>query len=511
MEQQETNEAIPCGLVLYSDGGARGGNPGFAGWGMHGYIFVHGPSKKPLGVPDNFITAKGYLQKSLIANLNSPEVRANDGPIAVPEEVTPLKYIDAFGSFANPTSNNVAELYGAINALSYAIKQPDFNIRSIQVFTDSEYTCKGLASWVDGWKANGWLKNDGMPPANVEVWKQLDALRNELEARGVIVNVDWVKAHNGDLGNEAADKHATLGVMASFQEKVVVNFYESDPTGYWKYTVDKHPMIANRRLYFNTQAGFNTPGVYYMGEHGKDDDLIGKRMSDGAYSVVRLNQPDHVIEMVRNHQINLSGDLDTLIMIRLDKLYRPDTHRDLKQHGTLAVEQPSNMRLDLHCLDKEPLTRELRPPRLAMRAVEAISDLIGRLDSHLAQDGSVVSTDLTDIFYDKEIKEKKGEQIVTYKLKPEFGVGASSLKVSAGYQDGRGGDGGVVQTPITITFGLDILDRNGLKRLEEDNPKVSLITWQEADKALRFATVIETDDAKGIWCGYYSNLIFLNA
>lgn len=502
----ELKEQLPVGVVFYTDGGCRGGrNPGFAGWGMHGYLFINEVSKKPLGVPDNFITAKGYVRKAAADNSN-PEIVAERGKNDV-VEVTPLRYVEAYGSFKELTSNNVAELMGAIRALQYVQDQKaQFNIVSVQIFSDSEYTCKGLEEWVDGWRNNGWLKADGNPPANVQYWKQLITLRDNLVKEGVEVSIDWIKAHNGDLGNEAADRLATLGVMGSYAELHIEKIIESDVAGFWKYNVDKHPMIANRRLYFNTQTGFNTPGVYYLGEHGKDDDLIGKRMVDGAYSVVRLEKPDPVIELVRDYQNSLAGELDTLVMIRLDKLFRPDTHRDLAEHGTLAVSRPSPVRLDLHCHDREPLTRELRPPRLAMRAVEAVSDLIIRLDNFLAEDNDVTATDLTALFYDIEVKDKKGVQTKEYKLKAEFGVGASSLKVDANY---RTNTGEIKQIPITLTFGLDILDRNGMKRLEDGEPRVNLITWREADEAIRFATVIETTTGTGIWCGYYSNLVFL--
>jgi hypothetical protein len=323
----------------------------------------------------------------------------------------------------------------------------------------------------------------------------------------VDVRINWVKGHNDILGNVLADRLATVGVMASKQKKFinVINIEEAE--GYWKYTVNQHPFLANRRMYFNTDSKHARPGEYYLGDHGKEDDLLGKRISDGAYAVVVLDEPDNILELIRDHQIELARDNNTIVMIRLDHLFRPSTHQEINNHGTLALEQINPHRLDLACLDREPLTRELRPPKLAMRAIDAINELAIKLHHYLEQNPEIVTTDLTPILYDVLTKENKKTDTVTVtmKLKPEYNVGFAAFKVAANYKR----DNEIVSTPITVTVGLDIVERNSLKRLESMSPKVTLITWLEAPEIFRYATIIEVKNAKGIWSGCYSNLVIV--
>jgi hypothetical protein len=380
------------------------------------------------------------------------------------------------------------------------------------VTTDSQYVRKGIEEWVEGWQRNGWIKRDGEPVANDGLWKELIAAKQRLVDRGVEVSFAWVKGHDGHLGNDIADKHATLGVLLSQQE-----IFKSDVTttvaeGYWKYDSERHPMLANRRMYFNTVAEYQKPGEYYLGEHGTEDDLLGKRISDGAYSVVRLKEPDASIEFVRNHTTDLACGMDSIIMIRLDQLFSAGTHKEVMRYGTIAMPRANPARLDLNCLDEEPgpghkrkpLTRECRPPKLAMRAVEALSDLIDKLEMYKAGDALVTATDLTEILYETRDKPvgKKAETVLTMELRPQFVVGFAALEVQANY---RVGDG-IAQVPVTLTLGIDLLNRNSLKRLEKAYPKVTLLTWLESPTSFRYATVVEADGDVGIWAGVYSNL-----
>lgn len=488
------------GVVIFGDGGCRPTNPGPGGYGVHGYLYNTDIPKKGAGNSDHLLTAMGYVTK----------VKAEKSPVV---EITPVHYIDGFGAIPNAT-NNVAELAAAINGLMYVA---DYDITEVQFFTDSKYVCNGLESWVAGWKANGWLKRDMTPPANVEYWKQLVEAKDKLVNRGVTVKMNWVKGHSDEiagmediLGNIIADKLATIGTLAAGRNVVINDIQTTTANGYWKQTVDKHPMLAHRRMYFNTMPEYIKAGEYYLGDHGKDDDLLGKRISDGAYAVVILEQPDPILELVRKHQSDLAKGSDSIIMARLDQIYRPGTYQELDKYGTLAIEQTNAYRLDLACLDREPLTRELRPPKLAMRAVESISELAEILIKYREKDQSLVVTDITSILYEITETGKKASKVLgnvsstlstSMKLKPEYNVGYAALKVDVKYKSTND----IVAAPVTLTLGLDLLDRNALKRLEDMNPKVTVITWLEATGIFKYATVIEAGNDIGIWAGVYSN------
>jgi hypothetical protein len=108
------------------------------------------------------------------------------------------------------------------------------------------------------------------------------------------------------------------------------------------------------------------------------------------------------------------------------------------------------------------------------------------------------ATDITSRLYTTDAK---GAMALT----KEFVPGFTTIKVPASYEQHGEGKG---LTDVELTLGVDLPERNALKRIEELKPKVTLVTWREVG-AIRYATIIETADADGIWAGYYANLKFV--
>lgn len=105
------------------------------------------------------------------------------------------------GDLTNAT-NNVAELMAVINAIEYAIREyPD---NPIEVLTDSQYVQKGFHNWVDGWKEKGWVKYNGAPILNLELWKKLYEYKCDVAS----ISISWVRGHDSDFFNEIADELA---------------------------------------------------------------------------------------------------------------------------------------------------------------------------------------------------------------------------------------------------------------------------------------------------------------
>lgn len=523
----ETALEAPMGFVMFCDGGTRP-NPGPGGWGIHGYLYRAAKPKKGSGNPDHILTAAGYITKVQYAEQKEHDWTLADYQEYVDNslarrkhlEITPVQYIDGYGSFHHAITNNIAEMVAATQALEYAAR---YDVQIVQLLLDSQYVCKGLVEYVPTWIRNNWIKSDGMVVKNAEYWKKLVSARDALTNRGVKVRLDWIKGHNDHLGNEMADEAATIGVMVSQRAmfgkswgyspeapaiNTIAEISMTDAEGYWKYDSEKHPFLSNPRMYFNTCTEYLRPGEYYLG-NGKEDEQPGKRISDGAYAVVKLAEPDVILEMVRTHQSHLAENIMALASARLDVIYRPDIHKKLATHGPLVMVQDDKSRLDLfdlHSLDngnqKEPLTREHRPPHLALRAVEAIEELMLRLNQYIVKDPELVVTDLTAILYEKSQKVVKKETIEITTLNPKYNVGFAKLEIDANYQI----DAGVGSAPVILTLGIDLLDRNALKRLESSDPKVSLISWLEAPHIFRYATVVEAGGDVGIWAGVYSNL-----
>ena len=482
------------GMILYSDGSSAPSNPGFGGWGLHGYSYSDQAPKKGSGNASQILTTAGYADKSA-------------GKAAGATEIKPLTYIDGYGSFLLPVTNNVAEIAGVTNGLAYALGH---DIKALTILTDSMYTIDGATKWINGWKKNNWIKQDGQPVANKDMWLTLSNNLTQLQAKGVDVQIKWVKGHSVHLGNQIADKHADIGNRYSRLGQLRTQFNVSPADGYWTPKGEKHPFLAQRRIFFSTLPESLVPGEYYLGEHGKDDELIGKRTADGAHSYVELSTPEPLIEMLRNKQLLLASGADAIVMGRLDKLFAPDTQKDLLSFGDIMLYQQHRYKLDLHLLgadsaprskdkdDKEgePVTKELKPPRLAMRAIEAVNTLKGVLLAWKDKERTdITSTDITPVLFDID---DKGE----YKLKAEFIVGFTGFTVSANCGPAELSKA----IKLDLFMGIDIPERNAIKRMEKLKPCVQLVTWFESEKTVRYATIIQSYDNFGIWAGMHSNL-----
>jgi ribonuclease HI len=498
-EELKPTKTITKGIVFYSDGSAAPTNPGFIGWGVHGYLFENEVPKKGAGNLTHILTSSGYVPKVEKATTAFMEVK-------------PLKYFDFFGSSLDKGSNNVAELEGARNAL---VKANEYDIDSVAIYTDSEYVRRGIDEWSPTWIKRNWIKSDGTPVPNSSYWKQLIFEIDTLKNKGVDVKIFWVKGHNDILGNTIADKLASIGSVYSGKNQVRVEYNVSEVDGYWKSITEKHPFISNKRMYFNTSLESQVAGEYYLGDHGSDDYLMGKRDSDAAYSVVQLVEPDPIIEKLRKYQSNIACDIDSLINVRLDKLFSPDVYSEIIKYEDGAFVRANSYSLDLNCLDGKPLTKELRPARLSMRTITAIAFLRDRLilfrECELNKD--VINTrldnfkiqDITDVFYEKEVKVKKKVEETILKLKARYNVGFDNLKIDTHVTK----DDKPHPLSVSLSLGIDLPDRNGLKKLEEMNPQFYLITWNESPKTIRYAVVGKSEDSYGIWAGMHSNLIFI--
>jgi ribonuclease HI len=118
--------------------------------------------------------------------------------------------------FCPASTNNRMELKAAIEGLRQYIEycliildcKPD-TIPPLMVYSDSDYLVKGITLWMGDWVRNNWKSKRNQPIQNRDLWEELCGFTKE-------VSVTWehVKAHNGNVGNERADKLALQGRMS---------------------------------------------------------------------------------------------------------------------------------------------------------------------------------------------------------------------------------------------------------------------------------------------------------
>jgi ribonuclease HI len=112
-----------------------------------------------------------------------------------------------------PTTNNKMELEGVIRGLQGLMDKfiEDGYSQSnepVFVYSDSKYVIEGIEKWVPGWKSRGWKKADNKTPENLELWKELDALKNNFES----IKFLWVRGHDGHPQNELCDQMANTAL-----------------------------------------------------------------------------------------------------------------------------------------------------------------------------------------------------------------------------------------------------------------------------------------------------------
>jgi ribonuclease HI len=66
-----------------------------------------------------------------------------------------------------------------------------------------KYVAENAAKWLEGWKKANWVKKDGKPVKNQDLWEELYKLTWKNA-----VKWEWVKGHTGHPENERCDQLA---------------------------------------------------------------------------------------------------------------------------------------------------------------------------------------------------------------------------------------------------------------------------------------------------------------
>ncbi len=98
------------------------------------------------------------------------------------------------------TTNNRMELMACIKG----IENLESRSVSVALFSDSKYVVNGISKgWAKNWRKKGWIKSDGKPAVNPDLWERLLDL-----IEGMDIHFNWVKGHAGHPLNERCDKLA---------------------------------------------------------------------------------------------------------------------------------------------------------------------------------------------------------------------------------------------------------------------------------------------------------------
>ena len=111
-------------------------------------------------------------------------------------------------------TNQRAELTAILRAIDIAPRH-----RDATVVTDSKYAIDCVTVWFINWRRNNWMTKDKKPVENRDLIESILIKieeRNELKVKTLF---EWIKGHNKDPGNEAADRLAVDGAHRGVREK----------------------------------------------------------------------------------------------------------------------------------------------------------------------------------------------------------------------------------------------------------------------------------------------------
>ena len=482
------------GLILYIS--VNRIKPELLGQGCHGYLYTTEISKIKYKKPDGYIlTGVGYV----------PSKNKDNKDDCYSLEVYPIVYFDDISKdkvslerylevFKAKTNKYLLERFSGkeiseIKTESY--KNEEISLDSILVYTDKSISISE---------------------------ESIDKLN--------IIKKDKTKVKTKSLSNDnfgimLANKLAAIGSNLHKVE-LDLNKYPlttiSSPDKYWDLDRNKHPFIDHKRLYFNSLKEFNNSGIYYLADPAKDDMNIGKRTPDVGYSVVLLNEPNNDLEMIKNMIRFRNNDIGHLVFCKLDTFFSKDVYPYIAKYGIGCLVNNNNFNLlDLDFIGDIPLIIELDPPGLSFRAMKALTFLYGiltKVKDEIAFNISVYDStginkycliNINEYLFDLIETVDKKTQIskITYKLKPEFGVGADTLILDLEIFIDK-------KVKVPLVWGLDIISRNGMKRLEVLKPTVCLLFWYEDNYLVRYASVIKTENGDlGIWSNYHADGLYL--
>lgn len=114
----------------------------------------------------------------------------------------PELQIEQFGGMEG-TTNNRMELLAVLKAVQHL---ESMGYTKLEIVSDSKYVVQGVGEWVHGWHKKNWIKSDGKPVINRDMWMVAHELVIRLD-----ITMTWVKGHAGHKHNEHVDELAGRG------------------------------------------------------------------------------------------------------------------------------------------------------------------------------------------------------------------------------------------------------------------------------------------------------------
>ena len=119
---------------------------------------------------------------------------------------TPAVRMTGSGKVEN-TTNNRMELTALIKGLEKFFDYFNWGGRSLCFVSDSMYLIQGVTSWSEKWQKSNWIKADGKPVLNQDLWKEIVGYKMRIP-----LSCRYVPGHKGVPLNEECDRMAVRAI-----------------------------------------------------------------------------------------------------------------------------------------------------------------------------------------------------------------------------------------------------------------------------------------------------------
>ena len=485
MAKKKVVEELDMHAVMYTDGscvlpaGATGG-------GIHGYIHNCVEEVRNGDQPSGHtVTNKGYLKPHEMSNALDDMLAATGNSAAAPKpyRVKPVYYLNAAISYGLGRTNNVGELKAAIDVINLVMDKVP--VVSMLILTDSTYVLNVFKAVRKHVPDRPW--NDKPDRPNIDLWNEVaDTI---IAYPKLKLKLAKVKAHTGVVGNTEADINAYVGREMAFKGMVgpVYKFYTGK---YWKDKPTPHPMLNFKQLYFNTGIEPATDGKLYVAMDYPKDVEVGKKTPEPIFGVVILKDGASEVDNLTDMYKEISVGTRYISAIDLRVVYSQVNHKLVEVFGKHAYTTSKRV---IRLVGETPVVTPISPPGLAQKmlatTLKMYSNIVLYESGELDSDTSI--TDITDQLYQPNAKGKLQFIYPQSIVGPKVNISTVDAKVE-----------------LILVYGLDMLARNHMKKLETMSPKVCVITKKLTDNSYSYHLIIETTAGIGCYGNFYVNKLY---
>lgn len=338
-------------LVLFCDGGCRP-NPGFAGFGIFGFIYTDAEKPKNHKHPHHgtlYFTPDGVKSEK------------SKSPIAVSHIV---EIIQAIGN--NQSTNNEAEIKAIVAGLKKASTLE--NITDITIWTDSNYIVSAFNENLDNWIKNNWHRVDGKIITHITEWKKIIQYRDIFKENGCNISINWIKGHtdpkdeNYSYCNNIADIYSAIGSnyarINKPTEDTIIMDHVLTYADYKKSYDDKDFIFYFRDMYFSSDKEVDDRNYCFIST-SDDPGLLGKRNNSSIF-VANIGYIPSIINKIKAFYREIHRNYVTTCCIKINKLENKDIYRlaDFIDIRFMLLKMPSQPRTYLLVGDKTPFLYE---------------------------------------------------------------------------------------------------------------------------------------------------------